>query len=221
MMYDFTSTLSQVVLAAVQTGECKNLPKYLAEAAALGIEAFERTGATGHIDLALDRLMYTEMRRRADRLDCEFILEYVQKAIDLNNLKAMLRIRAMEGNVKLLSTALADGGFTEPYFFEDMLPKGVDVMSSRLCYKFFGDVVKLGIEEYAQSGNYALLEKLADDHLMEHLKKAKMVAFGPEPLFAYLYAKETEIKQVRMVITAKINQIPNAHIKKRLRECYA
>ncbi|MDK2799758.1 MAG: V/A-type H+/Na+-transporting ATPase subunit [Clostridiales bacterium] len=46
------------------------------------------------------------------------------------------------------------------------------------------------------------------------------MAFGIEPLVAYLMAKENEIKIVRIIMVGKINNISNEIIRERLREAY-
>ena len=50
---------------------------------------------------------------------------------------------------------------------------------------------------------------------------AKYIALGPEPVIAYLMAKETEIKNLRIIFTGKINRLPENTIRERLREAYA
>ena len=223
ILYGVTRTPPGAVLKAVKTGDVKEFPEHLTDAVAQGKAAYEKTGAPGGIDLALDRLMFAEMHSRADRLDNEFILEYVQKSIDFYNLKTLFRIRAMGGgdNMRLLKSALADGGTIPAYFFGNVYARGAEAVQSGFQYQFLSGVVKNALEDHGRSGHYARLEKLADEHLTEHIKRAKMVAFGPEPLFAYLCAKETEMKQIRVILTGKLNKIPGELLQKRLRECYA
>ena len=56
--------------------------------------------------------------------------------------------------------------------------------------------------------------------MMEYVKVAKYKALTIEPLVAYVYAKETEIKNIRIILTGKINQIEPQNIKERLRDSY-
>ena len=220
MMCDMAGVSPRMIMEAVKTGDGKNLPKHLAEAIAQGIVAFEKTGEPGSIDLALDRLMYTETHRRANRLGCALIIEFVRKTIDFYNLKTLLRIRAMRADVHFLKNALADGGAIPTYFFEDAFPKSDDTLFSSFQYKYFSEEVKNALEDHVVSGHFSLLEKLSDDHLMECLQKAKRIPFGPEPLFAYCYAKEIEIRQIRIILTGKFNKVPSESLRKRLRACY-
>ena len=56
---------------------------------------------------------------------------------------------------------------------------------------------------------------------MKNLKAAKYVTFGPEPIFAYIAAKETEIKIIRIIMVGKLNNVDTAVIRERVREVYA
>jgi V/A-type H+-transporting ATPase subunit C len=47
------------------------------------------------------------------------------------------------------------------------------------------------------------------------------VAFGPEPILAYLLAKELEGRLVRLIMVGKINNLPKETIKERLCDVYA
>jgi V/A-type H+-transporting ATPase subunit C len=55
---------------------------------------------------------------------------------------------------------------------------------------------------------------------MKLIRDAKYVTFGPEPILAYIYAKESEIKNLRIIMVGKINNIPSEVIRERLREVY-
>lgn len=46
------------------------------------------------------------------------------------------------------------------------------------------------------------------------------MAFGIEPLIAYLIAKEHEVKLIRIIMIGKINQLSMDLISERLREPY-
>jgi len=68
--------------------------------------------------------------------------------------------------------------------------------------------------------NSSGLEKALDDLLMSYIRSARLVTIGVEPLIAWLFAKETEIRNVRMIMTGKINNLPMDMIRERLRETY-
>ena len=55
---------------------------------------------------------------------------------------------------------------------------------------------------------------------MDMMREAKFIPFGVEPLLAYIYAKETEIKVVRIIMVGKLNNISGEVIRERLRDIY-
>ena len=96
----------------------------------------------------------------------------------------------------------------------------IDNLATKLSSTKYGKILKEGIEAYAKSGSISYLEKLMDNELMDYVKKGKYVTFGIEPLFSYLVAKETEIRDVRIIMVGKLNQIAPAVIRERLRDIY-
>lgn len=55
---------------------------------------------------------------------------------------------------------------------------------------------------------------------MKFIKEAKLITKGLEPVLAYMYAKESEIKQVRTIMVGKLNNISKEVIRERLRDGY-
>ena len=65
-----------------------------------------------------------------------------------------------------------------------------------------------------------MLEKLIDNYIMNMMRDAKIIPFGVEPVIAYIYAKETEIKIIRIIMVGKLNNIAVEVIRERLRDIY-
>jgi V/A-type H+-transporting ATPase subunit C len=94
-------------------------------------------------------------------------------------------------------------------------------MATKFTSSKYGEVVRIGLEEYIKTGKLSSLEKLSENYIMNNLKVAKYVAFGPEPIFAYIVAKETEIKIIRIIMVGKLNNVDTSVIRERVREVYA
>ncbi len=63
-------------------------------------------------------------------------------------------------------------------------------------------------------------EKSMDNLLINYTRKAKTYSFGIEPLLAYLFAKEEELKNIKLILLGKLNNINPSIIKQNLRETY-
>ena len=55
---------------------------------------------------------------------------------------------------------------------------------------------------------------------MDLMKGAKLATFGPDRILSYIYAKETEIKVIRIIMVGKLNNIAEEVIRERLRDLY-
>ncbi len=73
-------------------------------------------------------------------------------------------------------------------------------------------------ETYVRSS--ADYEKKCDDEIISLIKKAKFKSFGFDPVCAYYYGKLTEIKSVRIILTALRAGLSEDGIKERVRALY-
>jgi len=76
------------------------------------------------------------------------------------------------------------------------------------------------VREWQEKGAITRLEKLSDDFITEYLRQSKRMPFGLDPLVGYLYAKEIEVKNIRLILVGKINGLPVEDIRERLRNVY-
>lgn len=197
------------------------LPSHLTDALEDAGNVYQEKKDPGIIDIVLDRHMFAHMLMLCEKVSNPFITEYVQLSIDFYNIKTLMRVKNMQKGSRFLNESLIPGGLTDTDFFLENYDKSTDALTSIFYYKYFGDIMKNGMEEYSKTGNYSGLERVFDDYLMEYVKKAKYIAFGPEVLFAYLISKENEIRQIRILISCKNNNIPADALKERLRDNYA
>ena len=66
-----------------------------------------------------------------------------------------------------------------------------------------------------------LFEKHMENYLTNLLKeRVKRMPYGPEIIFAYVHAKEIEIKNLRIALVGRANGLSPDFIKERLRETY-
>lgn len=70
------------------------------------------------------------------------------------------------------------------------------------------------------AGDFVAFEKWCDDSVMDIIRTAKAEPFGFAPLAAYWIAKETELKNVRMIMSAKQNGFSEDSIFERMRKLY-
>jgi V/A-type H+-transporting ATPase subunit C len=166
-------------------------------------------------------MMYAYMLSVCKQLNLEMATDYVQKSIDYFNLKTFLRIKDMLKGRRFLQNSLIPGGFIPESMYLENYDKTPEDFSVMLYYRHFGTLVKAAVESYEQSGNFSDLERRLDDALTEHLRASKYLAFGAELILSYIYARENEMRQIRIILSGKINSVRGEILKERLRENYA
>ncbi len=64
-------------------------------------------------------------------------------------------------------------------------------------------------------------ERWCDNLLIDRMKVQKWNPFGIDPIAAYVLARENEIKSVRIILSGKLNDLPQDAIRERIRQTYA
>ncbi|MBQ7118413.1 MAG: V-type ATPase subunit [Clostridia bacterium] len=75
-----------------------------------------------------------------------------------------------------------------------------------------------GAALYGESA--ALYEKWCDDEVIKRVFSARYTAFGFDPVCAFYYGKQSEIKSVNLILTALQAGVPADEIKERIRLSY-
>jgi hypothetical protein len=78
----------------------------------------------------------------------------------------------------------------------------------------------LQAEAVQEESPFIRYEKGLEDSLMDTLRSAKLFAYGPERVFGYLKAVETETRNLRLAIGGRLNGIPSEQINRRLYKGY-
>jgi len=153
-------------------------------------------------------------------IDSPFLHELAEIVADVTNIKMYIRARLINKAWDFISRLLVEGGTVgEKIYFENS-DKPVEAFVSALQRSRYADAVKKGFELIESKKNVSELERLLDDYIMEYVRRAKMVVMGVEPLVAYLFAKEAEVRNARIIMTGKINGLPVDMIRERLRSVY-
>ena len=172
------------------------------------------------IDIILDRYMYEEIKSIAKGLEDEFTSNYIKALIDLTNIKTLLRVKKQNKGREFLLSVVIDGGNIDKDMLLVLLTDSTENIPSKLSHTNYVNILKAGVEDYSKTNSAGLLEKLVDNYIMDMMKDAKMIPFGCEPLLSYIYAKETEIKVIRIIMVGKLNNITAEVIRERLRDVY-
>jgi V/A-type H+-transporting ATPase subunit C len=184
------------------------------------IELFSKSRDPQEIDIILDKASYSEMLKAAEALENEFILGYVKLLIDIENVTTFVRLREMGKHRSFFQKVFLVDGNIQLQSFISSYEENFRQLADKFRPHGFGDIFETCANLEKGVGMYSIMEKLCDNKRIEYIKDAKFLSFGIEPAFAFIVAKESEIKNLRMILTGKIAGTPENIILERLRETY-
>ncbi|MBS3820023.1 V-type ATPase subunit [bacterium] len=157
---------------------------------------------------------------RARESGYPFITDYIRYWIDLGNLKMLARTKYLEYPQQKLAQIIMKGGFLDPEILLQNYERSLLEMGEKLKASSYQSFWNQAVHTLEKEETFVELEKGLENFLMDYLKKAKYVVFGPEPVFAYALAKRKELNMIRLVGVGKINQIPASTLKGRISQTY-
>ncbi|MEG0642060.1 MAG: V-type ATP synthase subunit C [Clostridium sp.] len=206
--------------SAILSGELRDLNPIAKVAIGLVEKVFAETKDPQQIDIIVDRFMFKHTLEMAETTKMNFLIDYVKITIDFTNIKTLMRVKKQKKDLKFLKEVLIEGGTISLDKFTISLNDSIENFMNKIRSTKYFDIIKVGIEEYLSTDKLTSLEKICDNYVMEYIKKAKYITFGAEPLIAYVLAKETEIKIIRIIMVGKLNNIAPEVIKERVRDVY-
>ncbi len=211
----------QEVKRKIDSDDLKSLNGILGKGIQEAMKVFEETKDPQKIDIIIDKYMYEELVEINKSLDYKFIDNLVKAMIDSTNIRTLLRIKKQNKGRGFAEEVIFNGGAIDSNKLILLLNESPENIMSKLQSTIYSSLVKEGLEGYIATDSASLLEKLSDNYIMQLMKDSKLVTFGPERLLSYIYAKETEIKVIRIIMVGKLNNIAEEVIRERLRDIYA
>lgn len=211
---------NELIFMNIKEDRYLNLPKDISEVVKKACNDFEENRNPQNIDILFDKVMFKELLEEAQIIKNKFLIDYVKNLIDVYNVRTLFRAKKLELNKMLFDSALVTGGniglnnlnsmFLDPK--ENILNK-FQVIS---MYKH----IKEGLESYINEDDLSILDRQLDDYIIEYLRSARIIPTGLAPIVGYINAKENELKNIRIILISKMNNIDSDSIKRRLRKNY-
>lgn len=210
----------EVMTSMIRERDYRELTPIMQEAVEQARELFSKTQDPQIVDIILDKASYHQLVIDLDNIKSPFLQRLAVLITDTTNIKMFIRARSLNKSWDFIEKILLkDGTIAQELYFESS-GKPIDDFVELIRSSEYADVVERGWEISRKNKNSAYLEKLLDNTIMEYVRGAKFVTMGVEPLIAYLFAKEAEIRNVRIIMTGKINKLSVDLVRERLRESY-
>ena len=214
VFYDNASVSGEVLVEILKNKDFRSLPEAMRECALEAYECLVHTGDGQMCDVIIDRAAMRAMLAAAEKNGDALLKEYAETVVAVANIKIAVRSVKTEKGLDFMRRAM-----------EECQTLNVERLM-RAALSGMPDVIKY-LEETPYSGGAAALsdsssafERWCDNRIIEAIRPQKYNSFTIGPLVAYVLARQNEIKTVRIILTGKLNHLPDDAIRERVREMY-
>ena len=164
-------------------------------------------------DIIIDRACIDEIRGFAKEKS-GVTAEIYSFLCDTANIKIAFRCAETEKKRDFTETAIGECSLLSRKTLIEKTLEGKEALAEYLAMTSYRE----GAEIYLRSS--AEYEKWCDNKIIAIAKRSLFTAFGFDPVCAYYYAKNTEMKSVRIILTGIRSGADKSEIKERVRALY-
>ena len=203
-----------LVREAVRERRYKELPGDLAETAERCHEIFLRTRDGQLCDILVDHDALAALQKAAEATKDPTLIKYAGLTAASADIKIAVRAASTGKDETFLDRALAECSELDIDSLKKAAISGTEAVYAYLANTDFADAVPKLRE------SSAAFECWCDDLIIRSIKPQLWNSFGLGPLAAYILAKETELRSVRILLTARQNGFSADRARERVRETY-
>lgn len=205
---------TELIWDAVSNRNFSRLPPEMRQAAQEAYELLVRAADGQRADALLDRAALETALRRAGETGSAFAIRLAELQCAAANLKIALRAALTGRDDRFLQDALCECATLRKSALIAAAGRGVPELLQYIAQTDYAGCVP------AYEKSFASFEKWCDDLLLTQLDAARRVSFGLAPLVAYYVARDSEIKNIRILLSCKRLGLPAQQIRERMRESY-
>jgi len=191
------------------------LPIYMREAIEAAVLAYYQNKDIRQIDYAIDAEHFRYIIAKAIALKDDFLVGLFRMRADLTNIRTMLRLKYREAQEL---NGFVPGGYVDESVLKHCVNLDYDSIRAMFFSTPYYELVEAGVNYLVSDKSFLKIEQQCDEHIGGYLSEGLMVTAGSQPVIAYLLLKESEIRKVRLILTAKKNLLDTKLILDRLGE---
>ncbi|MDD3277697.1 MAG: V-type ATPase subunit [Lachnospiraceae bacterium] len=202
------------MLHAIQEKDYSILPEHMREAAKYALETMLQTRDGQLCDIIVDHAALMAIHEKGKHAKLEVLRRYAESVVSVADIKIAVRGAKTGKNRLFLERALAPCDSLDLEKLTTAALMGTEAVCTYLTECGFAEAVE------ALKESNSLFERWCDNQIIHAIQPQKYNSFTAGPLIAYVLARENEIKTVRIILTGKQNQLPEAFIRERIRDMY-
>ncbi len=162
-------------------------------------------------DSVVDRAAMEQTLAFSEKADSPVLREWAQAYVALSNIKILYRAIKTKKTETFMLRAVADCSAFDKKDIVKAAVKGEEAFFAFLSHTPFASVAESLVRSAAE------FEKHSDEYILGLFGKYKNDTFGIAPIASYRYSAQIEILDLRIVLSAKHNGMPEDEIRRRVR----
>lgn len=212
--YEDVSIPGSVMLEIVSERDFGRLPAHMQHAAQEAYETLLHTKDGQLCDVIIDRAALDAIYQAGKASDVAIIRDYAESTVAVADIKIAVRSQKTAKSIEFMKRAMAECKSVSVDQLSKAALAGADAISEYLL----GTAYAEGAEALRTSPS--AFERWCDNRIIQTISPQKYNAFTIGPVIAYVIARQNEIKTVRIILSGKLNELPDDSIRERVREMY-
>ena len=214
IFYDDVSIPGEEMLGIIQEKNYTKLPAFMQDAAEEAYECLLHTGDGQLCDVIIDRAALDTVYRAGQEAKDAIIRDYAESTVAVADIKIAVRSQRTAKSLEFMKRAMAECESVDVSRLAKAALNGMDAIQDYLKDTVYAE----GAEALAESPSS--FERWCDNRIIQTISPQKYNAFTIGPIVAYVIARQNEIKTVRIILSGKLNELPDDSIRERVREMY-
>lgn len=207
---------------AVTTLESTVLPDYIVEELRQTWRSFEDYQSTEAIDVGIDLAYFHHLSEYRKEIDNETVRHIIQMMIDFFNITTAKRgLEQDRPNAFIYELMSTKGSQSMEEMLELVRNNEIGAWFDRVNLFPFGKQYDRYVTKM-HNGTITAgeLEYLRDAYIATVLDETRLEPFSPTPVLRYLFGKEMEVKNLRLVLLGYLMELDTKRVEERMRPVY-
>ena len=211
-----------VLEQVAKTFSSENCPEFMAQEVAATWQEYVDYQDIRVLEIGMDLAYFDHLKCLAKDLDHPLLKSLVTLTIDCYNVITVERALSLKKPNSFMKQLLSDAGTFSAREVIQCVEQGNLISWFQQVNPLPYDVELTQYEEQMRAGRVTAETVEYLEHVLKYriLEQASFEIDGPLPLARYLFGKELEVKNLRLVLTGLDNQLPIDKIKERMRPIY-
>ena len=214
VFFDNSEIDGQKMLSIVSDKAWDRLPEHMRDCAREAWDCMAQAGDGQMCDAVIDRGTLLAIMQAAKKADDRLLRDYAETTVAVADIKIAVRSMKTGKNKDFMKRAMAECNTLDIDRLATAAVAGMEEIE-----RYLADTAYAGGAE-ALSESASAFERWCDNRIIETIKPQKYNPFTVGPIVAYILARLNEIKTVRIILTCKLNRLPEEAIRERVREMY-